>query len=121
MRIGFIINPIAGMGGRLGLKGTDGVVEAAIALGAEPVAPERAAQALSRLWQILDDEQPRRTVTWFTCSGAMGEDVLRGAGFQQITIVHQTPATPSADDTAAAVRALDEVKAARELIVAEEL
>ena len=106
MRIGFIINPIAGMGGRVGLKGTDGVVDAAIALGAEPVATERAAQTLGRLWQILDDEQSRPTVAWFTCSGAMGEDVLRGAGFQKISIVHQTPATPTADDTAAAVHAL---------------
>jgi len=67
MKIGFLINPIAGMGGSVGLKGTDGLVDEAVELGAQPVATERARKCMAEL-----------TVNAFfiTCSGAMGEKAL---------------------------------------------
>ena len=48
MRLGLVVNPIAGMGGRVALKGSDDpeLVAAARARGAEPVAPTRAIEAL---------------------------------------------------------------------------
>ena len=102
-RIGFLINPIAGMGGRVGLKGTDGVVEEARALGAQPVAPKRAAEALCELARLLSRVAPIR---WLTCSGIMGEETLRSAGFSEgnIEIVYMTSGEPAADDTRGAVR-----------------
>ena len=47
LKVGVIVNPAAGMGGRLGLKGTDGraFIEA-LARGAEPVSPLRASRFL---------------------------------------------------------------------------
>ena len=48
--IGLIVNPIAGMGGSVGLKGTDGeVYKRAVALGAEPVTPKRTDEVLSHI------------------------------------------------------------------------
>lgn len=50
MKIGLIVNPVAGLGGRMALKGTDGgLAELALARGAAPTAPERAILALSSL------------------------------------------------------------------------
>ena len=45
LRLGLIVNPVAGMGGRVGLKGTDGMSDAARKLGAEPVSEARTLRA----------------------------------------------------------------------------
>ena len=50
MKIGLIVNPIAGMGGSVGLKGTDErMYKQALKLGAEAVAPQRTEELLSHI------------------------------------------------------------------------
>ena len=52
-RLGLIVNPLAGLGGSVGLKGSDGMAEQALALGAVPMAQQRARQSLEQLLQAL--------------------------------------------------------------------
>ena len=78
--IGFLVNPVAGMGGSVGLKGTDGDAHArALALGAQPVAPARAATFLSHLGSLHD-------VAFLAGPGPMGGDLLADAGARATTI-----------------------------------
>lgn len=74
MRVGFVVNPVAGMGGRVGLKGTDGKVQEAIDLGAETRAPARARRALAALVDAMPDCS---VLSW---GGSMGADAAADAG-----------------------------------------
>jgi predicted polyphosphate/ATP-dependent NAD kinase len=76
-KIGLIINPVAGMGGKVGLKGTDGlaIVEKAVMMGARPEAEAKALLALKALLPIKDK------IELITCPGPMGEDAALKAGF----------------------------------------
>ena len=96
-RIGFIVNPIAGMGGKVGLKGTDGVLTKALELGAQPVAPEKAEAMLKEYKTQYTEENP---IKWYTCDGDMGRNELHSAGFTDIEIVYAPPSNKtSATDT----------------------
>jgi predicted polyphosphate/ATP-dependent NAD kinase len=56
LKMGFVVNPIAGMGGRVGLKGTNGVLEEALARGAKPIAPNKAKEFLAKLKELQTEE-----------------------------------------------------------------
>ncbi|WP_458130194.1 ATP-NAD kinase family protein [Pseudomonas sp. Z2-11] len=93
--LGFIVNPVAGMGGPVGLKGTDGaeVLLEARRRGARPVSSERALLALRRL---AASTAPFRLLTG---SGELGEDVARAAGLDPIVVYSSVPGSSSPDDT----------------------
>jgi predicted polyphosphate/ATP-dependent NAD kinase len=103
MRIGLIINPIAGMGGRVGLKGTDGedTLREAIRRGAAPRAQDRASQALEAL--------KNADVQWVTWGGPMGEDVLRELGLSSQVLGSPSSEKTGKEDTVKAAEAMLEV------------
>ena len=106
--LGLIVNPIAGMGGRVGLKGTDGpeILEQARALGAVPRAQERIQEALTGLAPVRD------RFRLLTCPGAMGEEAACRAGLVPSLVYSPgDPASTSARDTIEAARALHEAGA----------
>ena len=101
--IGFLINPIAGMGGRVGLKGTDGVATEAARLGAEPTANARALEMLDAFKRLLDGAPFPLAIDWLTADGDMGSSALQTAGFAVVKVVHKPSANPTVIDTQTAV------------------
>jgi predicted polyphosphate/ATP-dependent NAD kinase len=102
VKLGLIVNPIAGMGGAVGLKGTDGeaVWRRALALGATPRAPQRAAAALQAAGAYLAG------VEIMTAPGAMGAEVLTACGLKATVVGSPLAARSSAEDTREVARLL---------------
>ncbi|MFO7796051.1 MAG: ATP-NAD kinase family protein [Promethearchaeati archaeon] len=70
-KLGLIVNPIAGMGGAVGLKGTDGdIIEEAIKLGAEPVTPHRVDTFLSEI-------KDKNNIYFYVAPEKMGESYIK--------------------------------------------
>lgn len=86
-KIGFIVNPIAGMGGKVGLKGTDGVFRQAMKLGAKPIAHIKAEETIKEFISNFSNNN----IHWYTCSGLMGAEELKNAGIKKIEIVYTAP------------------------------
>jgi len=99
-RLGLIINPVAGVGGSVALKGSDDVAAKALALGAVPMAQQRARLALQELlpWQAQ--------VQIKTVAGAMGEDVARELGFVTEVLCQPAALPSTAQDSEDAARLL---------------
>jgi predicted polyphosphate/ATP-dependent NAD kinase len=92
--LGLIVNPVAGLGGRVGLKGSDGaeIQSRARALGAEPRAQARAIEALRRLQRL-----PGLRVLAYPLE--MGEHAARAAGLEPEVLGRIVPGETRAADT----------------------
>jgi predicted polyphosphate/ATP-dependent NAD kinase len=99
-KIGLIVNPVAGMGGSVGLKGTDGEdsVRKAIQLGAIPTAPRRAVEALRELSPLRD------RIELVTYPYEMGEEECKECGFNPTVTGHVERGKTSAADTKKAAK-----------------
>ena len=90
--IGLIVNPVAGMGGSVGLKGTDGEMwHRALELGARPVTPKRTNDVLSHI-------KHRGEFTLFVAPGKMGEEYVK-AFDMPFTVIGTVGEETSAEDT----------------------
>jgi len=100
--MGFFVNPIAGMGGRVGLKGTNGVSKNAIALGAKPIASTKAMEFLERLKEL----ELVATIDLITCPGVMGGDEVKSVGLKAKILPMLIKSETTAEDTKTAVNHL---------------
>lgn len=102
-RLGLIVNPVAGLGGRVALKGTDGAdtIARAHTLGAKPLAADRANRSLTRL------ESSGSTPVLVAAAGVMGADVATRHRFElEVLSPRAHGGDTTADDTRAAAAEL---------------
>ncbi len=101
MRVGLVVNPIAGLGGRVGLKGTDGpgTVAEAIERGAQPQAGPRTRRALERLANRLPGAE------LIAAPGSLGAQWADGLDLA-VTVLNLDTDTQTARDTKLAVEAM---------------
>ena len=102
MRIGVVVNPDAGLGGRLGFKGSDGRAKEAREAGAVDRSGPRMQQCISRFLDLQQSSLNRIGVdpTFVAWTGRMGGDWLDGVDYEQR---QPSPSESTADDTAALV------------------
>lgn len=104
-KVGFIVNPVAGIGGKAALKGSDGadIVRKARQLGAVPESGKKALIAMKALKQMEQEMQI------YTCPGEMGAEVCKAAGISYTLIRQGGTAYTSSADTRMAAQALREM------------
>jgi predicted polyphosphate/ATP-dependent NAD kinase len=103
MKVGLIINPIAGMGGRVGLKGTDGkeILAEAIHKGAKEEAPGLAMQALRELLPLGG------SLEILCASGDMGQNQCMALGLAHRVVYEAAETQTDGDDTITAAREME--------------
>src|SRR5215510_7121897 len=92
-KLGLLVNPVAGMGGAVGLKGTDGVktLREARKKGANPVSPRRAREFFQKFVQM------GQSVELLVAPGPMGVDLVKESKIQYETLGRIPRATTAAD------------------------
>ncbi len=103
LRVGLIVNPFAGLGGPVALKGSDGMVDEALARGAIPESSARAAEALSAMRPLAD------SLTWITGAGPLGQDAVTSVGWAA-EVIYRAPQRSTAADTVHLARRLNTLR-----------
>lgn len=105
-RLGLIINPIAGMGGTVGLKGSDALtsIQHAESLGAIAQANQRAKVALEQFLSLAPD------VEIVTANGQMGENLCQSLGLSYQVVYQSNSDETSFNDTISAATQMSEME-----------
>ena len=110
-RIGIIVNPDAGLGGRLALKGSDGMAEIARSKGAEDRAGPRMCEAFEHLFSIIELSLVSwDNIHWLLPKGRMGDSwILEKMKIHgKWTNISDTPEVTTAEDTINVVNSMIE-------------
>jgi predicted polyphosphate/ATP-dependent NAD kinase len=101
-KLGLLVNPYAGIGGALALKGSDGVEirEKALSMGAEKKAIDKTRLALEHIVAIKDQ------VLLYVASGDMGETLAKDMGFNYCVVYQPENTQTESQDSEATAKAL---------------
>ena len=102
-RLGLLVNPDAGLGGRLGLKGSDGQAEFARSQGAEDRSGPRMRAMLEHFSTIAGTKSEE--CHWVTSDGRMGSEWIPES-ISEIEFAHYSKGPTSANDTSDAISSL---------------
>ena len=104
-RIGVLVNPDAGLGGKLGFKGSDGRAEEARLSGAKDRAGPRISETMGYISKMI---QSKKCLDFdlFICGGKMGFDWIQEIPFSNMKVIGDWQGKTSAEDTSLAVELL---------------
>ncbi|MCI8639678.1 MAG: ATP-NAD kinase family protein [Coprococcus sp.] len=105
-KLGFIVNPVAGIGGKVGLKGSDGeaTLLKALELGAVPESGKKALVTMNLLKETADQ------LDIYTYPGEMGADICKAAGLKYTMIGEINSGHTAPEDTIKAARQLRDME-----------
>jgi predicted polyphosphate/ATP-dependent NAD kinase len=104
VRLGLLVNPDAGLGGRLGLKGSDGQANFARSKGAEDRSGPRVKDMLEYFSHLYRGDSE---IEWFISKGRMGTDwIPKEFDIGELITIHESSGGTSASDTSELVISL---------------
>lgn len=103
VKLGLLVNPDAGLGGRLGLKGSDGQAEIARSRGAQDRSGPRMRIMLDHLAAI--SKESLDGIQWYLSEGRMGTDWIPPT-ISPFGIIHSSNSSTDANDTSQLVASL---------------
>ncbi|RJU84492.1 MAG: hypothetical protein DWB93_01295 [Candidatus Poseidoniales archaeon] len=103
IRLGLVVNPDAGLGGKLGLKGSDGKANFARSMGADDRSGPRITTFLNYFSSLHKADSS--DISWITSEGRMGTEwIPSGINLGEIRIIHKSQRETSSNDTKEVIR-----------------